>query len=197
PKWSISQPGRGVAGTEPTATQRSATPSSAFDAPVARCTLGRSDAQAPQKRPSAPKPAMTGLDDIPAFRKLRERPGRVGAKVLPPRRERPRRQHALGFGADLGRFLWGDDASPLRLLELVLVEPFVRSAGPADDVQLEVEVVEAGGRAGERALEVHVPLLAPAAVLPPEQDRVRRARRRDAERLAAPDLVLELPLVAR
>ena len=43
---------RSIAGSEPTEMKRSATPSVPFDAPVARWTLGSTDAQAPQKRPS-------------------------------------------------------------------------------------------------------------------------------------------------
>src|SRR5215210_5943955 len=46
-----------IAGSEPTLTNRSATPSAPLDAPVARWTLGSTDAQAPQKSPSARNPA--------------------------------------------------------------------------------------------------------------------------------------------
>src|SRR5579884_1258804 len=61
PKRSTAGPATSsIAGREPTATKRSATPSPAFDAPVASCTLGSTAAHAPQKRPSATKPASVG-----------------------------------------------------------------------------------------------------------------------------------------
>jgi hypothetical protein len=48
---------KNIAGTEPTETKSSATPSAPFESSVASCTLGSTDAHAPQKSPSVVNPA--------------------------------------------------------------------------------------------------------------------------------------------
>src|SRR5581483_491459 len=50
-----------IAGIEPTLTKSSARPSAPFEAPVARCTLGRTAAHAPQKRPRTTNPAPVAI----------------------------------------------------------------------------------------------------------------------------------------
>src|SRR5947209_6175723 len=61
PKRSIAGPATSsIAGIDPSETKSSAAPSPPFDAPVACCTLGRTDAQAPQKTPRPVKPASEG-----------------------------------------------------------------------------------------------------------------------------------------
>src|SRR4051812_6679310 len=59
---------RNIEGIDPSETKSMATPNAPFDAPVASCTLGRTAAHAPQKRPSVRNPArvgfLRGIEDV-------------------------------------------------------------------------------------------------------------------------------------
>src|SRR5947209_12117403 len=92
---------RNIAGIEPTETKSIATPSAPFVVFVASCTAGSTAAHAPQKSPSARKPASVGLRrGIPPLRQVRRRPlGRL-EPVLPARRPRALAPHALALAAD-------------------------------------------------------------------------------------------------
>src|SRR6476469_6739078 len=121
---------KSIDGIEPSATQRSAMPSAPFETPVARCTSGSTDAQAPQKSPSVTNASSVGnrLDVVtsvlvPAVGQLRLCPLGRREPLLPAGRPRPLRPDALPFGADRGSLVRTEPPDCNRRRQLVLVLP--------------------------------------------------------------------------
>src|SRR6266545_2636920 len=170
PKRSTARPARSIVGTEPTANPTSASPSVAFDACVCCWIAGSTAAHAPQKAPNAAKAACVTA----ALRRMwKARPLRIRAPVLPARRPRLCRDHALPFGADRGRLVLREDAEHLRLGEVALVLPAPRSVGIDDDVERLVARVEDPRTLAQRLLEVHVPAAKAPLLVPKKLDGVR------------------------
>ena len=191
PKRSTSGPAtKSIAGSEPTVTNSIATPSAPFETPVASCTLGSTAAHAPQKSPSARKPASVGL------RLGVERSVRHLRRLTPSRISRPRRGRAprapTTDPTSAARVELGGDPPALGpgrldllhrvaalvdpLVEHVCVLPLPRAVGRHPDVELEILRVVALGGAAERLLQVHVPARELAlGAFPEDPDRVRLA----------------------
>src|SRR5262245_39135786 len=122
---------KNIAGTEPTETNRSATPSAPLDSIVASCTLGSTDAHAPQKSPSVVKPKRVA--DLRGIR-FPERPPR-----LPPVAS----GRKLGFepsslGADVTGLILREAALLDALIEQLVVLPLDAAVRVEDQVELEV-----------------------------------------------------------
>src|SRR4051812_36083201 len=179
PKRSTARPAmRNIAGIAPSDTKSSATPSAPFDVPVACCTLGRTDAHAPQKRPRTTNPASVG----PLRGGRTRRPRRVGLPERPPRVPPAAagvelRGDALALRPDRVVLLARVAALAHALLERLDVLPLPLAARRDPDVELEILCVVAFGRTPERLLEVHVPAREVAlGTVPEHPDRVRLTR---------------------
>src|SRR5581483_4052290 len=196
PKRSTAGPAiRIMAGTEPTATNSSATPSAPFDAPTPRCTSGRTAAQAPQNRPSATKPvSVRALEVKRAFRQTGRAPGLVELDVLEPGGPRRRREHPVERRPYRSLV---DDAGRRREQELLLVLQLPATVGECEQVELPVEGVPADCRSRERLLEVHVPRRMPAVRVEEDERRPRVAWAGDPDRPVLPVPRCERPVVGR
>ena len=173
PRRSSSRPVKSIAGSEPTATKRSASPSVPFDAPTASWTAGTSAAQPPQSSPNPTKAAsgprrLRPGPSLPAA----AGPARSGRAASPPSRSGTATPRARAALRPDRRGI--DDPERRGLLELVLVLPAVRAVRHHDQIELVVEGVVADRRPAQRLLEVDVPVLECAVGLEEEVDRVRR-----------------------
>src|SRR3954452_2289516 len=178
---------RNIEGIDPTETKSIAMPSAPFVVFVASCTSGSTAAHAPQKRPSARKPASVGLRrGIPALRQLRRRPLGRRQPVLPAGRPGPLVPDALALRADRDGFVLRHPPDPQRRLQLVLVLPF-RLAGERGHPDVE-HVVARGDRALAEdvcVLEVDVPADERVVGVAHDPQRVRAGTREELDQLRA------------
>ena len=133
------------------------------------------------------------LDHVPTLGKHRERPGRIGAPVLPARRERPlfetRRASARTASSSSSPSAAACSSSSSSFQRCVPSGATIRSSFSS-----KVSKPTRERRSG--ALEVHVPVIELPRGVPEDIDRVGAAGTRDAELSGARGGVDELPVVA-
>ena len=174
PRRSSSRPVKSIAGSEPTATKRSASPSVPFDAPTASWTAGTSAAQPPQSSPNPTKAAsgprrLRPGPSLPAA----AGPARSGPVATPPSRSgtaTPRARADPPPGPPSASTIPSAAACSSSSSSFQRYVP----SGIDDQVELVVEGVVADRRPAQRLLEVDVPVLECAVGLEEEVDRVRR-----------------------